>query len=42
MEDRVGTIVRHSNSISTCPIYKIGFCIYLLTYLVYGPLDSGL
>jgi hypothetical protein len=37
MKDRVGTIVRDSNSISTCPIYKIWFHIYLLNYLGYGP-----
>jgi hypothetical protein len=36
MEDRVGTIVHDSDSISTCPIYKILFYIYLLNRLGYG------
>jgi hypothetical protein len=42
MEDRVGTIVRDSNSISTCPIYKIQFYIFLLNCLGYGPPSLGL
>jgi hypothetical protein len=37
MEDQGGMIVQDSNSISTCPIYKIWFYIYLLNRLGYGP-----
>jgi hypothetical protein len=31
-------VVPDPDSISTCPIYKISFCSYLLNHLGYGPL----
>jgi hypothetical protein len=37
-EDRVSMIVHNSDSISTYPIYKIRFYIYLLNRLGYGHL----
>jgi hypothetical protein len=41
MDDRVGTTVHDSNSISTCSIYQIWFYIYPLNCPGYGPPGSG-